>query len=135
MKKTILCFLLLALLSCVNAQVDAEKILSKTFETFTLDNTTEEYVSDDDDGAYAVDVYIMPSETSFSIKMEGMDETIRWQYLEDVSDENSDYYETEEGELLVFDYENQLIWWYYDYNATTDFYESLNLMSDLEVFE
>jgi hypothetical protein len=39
--------------------------------------------------------------------MEGIEGVRWWEYLENISDENNDYYETEDGELAIFDYENK----------------------------
>lgn len=134
MKKTILFSFLLPLVFCAGAQVT---ILSKYAESFTLDSTLDEYVSNEDGGL--IDIYFMHSEDaeSISVKMEGEDEVmvIMWEYLPDFSSETEEAYITEDEDFVIFDYENRIILWYYEYNETLDDFESLDVMSEFEITE
>ena len=70
------------------------------------------------------------------IDAEGFEkEKLWWEHLPDSSDEISDSYRTEDGELIVFDYDGQIVLWYYDYNEKFDRYESLDMVSKIEVLE
>ena len=134
MKKIIL--LVLTGVFYINAQVDSGTILSKYFESFTLDYSSDEYNSNGDGEWLDVNFNTNLDYILVEIDAEGYDvRKVWWEYSAETSDENFDFYNTEDGELIEFDYKNQLISWYYDYNEKFDRYESLDMMSKLEVIK
>jgi len=132
MKKIILFFL--TGVFYINAQVDNSTISSKYFESFTLDYSSDEYQSNED-GEW-LDISFITNLDYVLVEIKGYDERkVWWEHSAETSDENFDFYTTEDGELIEFDYENQLILWYHGYNETFDRYENLDMMSKLEVIE
>jgi len=118
----------------INAQVDNSTISSKYFESFTLDYSSDEYQSNED-GEW-LDISFITNLDYVLVEIKGYDERkVWWEHSAETSDENFDFYTTEDGELIEFDYENQLILWYHGYNETFDRYENLDMMSKLEVIE
>ena len=134
MKKIIL--LVLTSVFYINAQVENGTILSKYVESYTLDYSSDEYKSNEDGEWIDINFNTNLDYVLVEINVEGYDSRkVWWEHSAESSDENFDFYTTEDGELIEFDYENQLISWYYDYNEKFDRYESLDMMSKLEVIE
>jgi len=136
MKKIILSLSLLMCVFYTHAQVESLPVLSKYFESYTLDYTSDEYQSNED-GQW-IDIYFTPYTDYILIEIdaEGFEkEKLWWEYLPESSDDISDSYRTEDGELIVFDYEDQVLLWYYDYNEKFDRYESLDIVSKIEILE
>ena len=123
-------FMLIATMTL--AQVDYNQIIVSNYVEFaTLDYDEEQYLLDEDGSFITFELH---PEEDYYIFDNGEEKIKNWWEYSGEEEGTDDYY-SEAGEKIVFDYEEQTIWFYYDLNETTNFYESLMALSKLESFE
>ena len=117
----------------INAQVDYDKnILSNYAEFYILDYNANDYVIDVE-GQF-MKTLISPEAEYYVFSINDSEPSkIWWEYSG--TEEGADVYYTSSDEKMIFDYENQLIWSFYNFNETTNYFEKLTVFSKLEVIE
>ena len=80
---------------------------------------------------------LTPFEDYYLIEMEndGDVEKIWWEYEKEDFGVDSDSYYTEDGRKIIFNYDEQEIWFYYEYSENEDRYYKLLILSKLEILE
>ena len=131
MKPTIL--LILMGIFYVNAQVEDCTILSKYVESYNLNYSSEEYESNED-GQW-LEVYHTFRLDYIILETEDIELKVFWNHLSELSDENSDCYETEDGDIACFYYDSQELFVYSDYNKNIDEYDLLEIYSKTSLVE
>jgi len=131
MKQTIL--LILMSIFYVNAQVEDCTILSKYAETYNLHYSSGDYESNEDGEWF--DVYLTFRDDYIIVEAADMELKIFWNHLSEFSDENSDCYETEDGDIACFFYDTQELFVYTDYNENIGEYDLLEVYSKTSVVE
>ena len=129
--KNIFYLLFIFSIASLSAQVDySKKFITKKFQTAILNYDDNNYYFDGE----AVDfkVQLVPEENYYILAPEGEDEEkISWEYV--TSNESVMIYEDEDFSRIDFDFQAGQIRVYLEYNETTEFYENLMILSELEV--
>ena len=128
--KKIFYLLFIFSISSLYAQVDySKKIIAKKIQIATLNYDDNNYYFDGD----AVDFkFTLIPEENYYIILEGNEEArYEWEYVR--TNESVMIYQDEEGNRLDFDFNAGQIRYYSEYNDTTEFYESVLFLSELEI--
>tara|TARA_B100000902_G_C27083037_1_gene799895 strand:- start:24 stop:425 length:402 start_codon:yes stop_codon:yes gene_type:complete len=130
MKKALLIIVLIIFPSYIFSQEGVLEIMSKQFESFTLDYSLDEYQSNED--LEFVKVYFKFTEEHISVTLDGETQKIICSWSEEASDDITDVFKTENNEMIVLDYEEEIIIWYRDYNDNFVRFDSMAIFSELE---
>ena len=130
--KNIFYLLFIFSIASLSAQVDySKKFISKKSQFAILNYDDSLYYYDGD--AVDLKIELMPEENYYLISIEGDEEEgkIAWEYVE--SDESVMIYQDEEGTRIDFNLQAGEMRIYLEYNKTTEFYDELWILSELEV--
>jgi len=129
--KTLFYILFIFSIASLSAQVDySKKFISKKFQLATLNYDDNNYYFDGD--AADLEIELVPEENYYLVTVEGEDEErVAWEYLQ--SNESVMIYQDADNNRLDFDLKSGQILIYGEYNETTQFYDGVMILSDLEV--
>ena len=129
--KNIFYILFLFSILSLSAQVDySKKFISKKFQTATLNYDDNNYYFDDNE-AIDLEIQLVPEETYYLVTIDGEEEKVAWEYMQ--SNESVMIYQDEDNSRIDFDLKEGQIIIYNDYNETSEFYEGMVILSELDV--
>ena len=132
MKKLILLSLLCVFSLSSYSQVDYNKIIeSKYVDFFKYDYSIEDYTAIESDW---LDVTLDPFEDYYLVDINNEQSKIWWEYEENDT-KLGDIYYTKDGRKIIFNYEEQEIYFYYSYNEHKNRYEDIMVISKLETYD
>ena len=132
MKKLILLSLLCVFSLSSYSQVDYNKIIeSKYVNFFKYDYSIEDYTAIESDW---LDVTLDPFEDYYLVDINNEQSKIWWEYEENDT-KLGDIYYTKDGRKIIFNYEEQEIYFYFSYNEDKNRYEDIMVISKLETFD
>ena len=132
MKKLILLSLLCVFSLSSYSQVDYNKIIeSKYVDFFKYDYSIEDYTAIESDW---LDVTLDPFEDYYLVDINNEQSKIWWEYEENDT-KLGDIYYTKDGRKIIFNYEEQEIYFYYSYNEDKNRYEDIMVISKLETYD
>jgi len=132
MKKLILLSLLCVFSLSSYSQVDYNKIIeSKYVNFFKYDYSIEDYTAIESDW---LDVTLDPFEDYYLVDINNEQSKIWWEYEENDT-KLGDIYYTKDGRKIIFNYEEQEIYFYYSYNEHKNRYEDIMVISKLETYD
>tara|TARA_B100000902_G_C27238615_1_gene878776 strand:+ start:1015 stop:1452 length:438 start_codon:yes stop_codon:yes gene_type:complete len=129
--KNIFFLLFIFSIASLSAQIDySKKLISKKFQTATLNYDDNQYYFDND--AVYIEIQLVPEENYYLVSFDGKEEEkIAWEYVQ--SKESVMIYQDEDNTRLDFDLKSGQILVYDEYNETTGFYENVMILSELEI--
>ena len=118
-------------IASLSAQVDySKKFISKKFQLATLNYDDNNYYFDGD--AADLEIQLVPEENYYLVTVEGEDEEkVAWEYVQ--SNDSVMIYQDVDNNRLDFDLKSGQILIYGEYNETTEFYDGVMILSELEV--
>jgi len=132
MKKLILLSLLCVFSLSSYSQVDYNKIIeSKYVDFFKYDYSRGDYTAIESDW---LDVTLDPFEDYYLVDINNEQSKIWWEYEENDT-KLGDIYYTKDGRKIIFNYEEQEIYFYYSYNEDKNRYEDIMVISKLETYD
>ena len=131
--------LLFILSICVSfsglAQVNTSILIKSQYVEFlNWDEGQDDYILDSKDW---LDMTIDPYDDYYLIEIDndGDIDKVWWEHSENVQDFDGDTYFTKDGRKIVFNYDTQEIWFFYDFYERTDRYLQLMIVSKLGTYE
>ena len=131
--------LLFILFFCISflglAQVDTSILIKSQYaEFYTWDEAKNEYILDGEDW---LDMTIDPYDDYYLVEIDndGDIDKVWWEHSENTKDFDGDNYSTKDGRKIVFNYEAQEIWFFYEFYERTKRYQKLIVVSKLGTYE
>ena len=115
-------------------QVTYGKEIKAKYSTFsTWSYSQEEYIEDEEISGW-METSILPQKDYYIVNFSEKESKVWWEHSSK-SDEidETDIYITEDKRKVVFNYEFQIIYFFYNFNETYNRYEDLMQISKLEV--
>ena len=117
------------------SQVNTEVIIkSKYVQFYDWSEMQDDYILTDESW---LDMTLDPYQDYYLVEIEddGEIDKIWWEHYDQDLGFSGDSYFTEDGRKVVFNYDSQEIWFFYELNESIDQYDKLMIISKIDTFE
>ena len=120
-------------ISLISAQINYDqKIISNYVEFAKFDTASMDFLTEEEGDVE----FIFSPEEDYYIFDSGEEKIqINWTYYQEESEDRMDTYGSEAGEKIVFNYEDQAIWIFTEYDESINYYTDLMILSKLTVVD
>ena len=131
--KNLFCLVFLFSVSSISAQINYDqKIISNYVEFAKFDAESMEYMTEEEGD---IEVVFSPEEDYYIFDTGEEKIQANWTYYKEESEDGMDTYGSEVGEKIVFNYEDQAIWIFTEYDESINYYTDLMILSKLTVID
>tara|TARA_B100001250_G_scaffold156110_1_gene134167 strand:+ start:415 stop:855 length:441 start_codon:yes stop_codon:yes gene_type:complete len=131
--KNLLCLIFLFSVSLISAQINYDQTIISNYVEFAKFNTESmEFVTEEEG---EVEFVFSPEEDYYIFDSGEEKIQINWTYYKEESEDGMDTYGSEAGEKIVFNYEDQSIWIFTEYDESINYYTDLMILSKLAVID